>query len=109
MIGIPPTAGFFSKWYLAQAGIAEGQWVIVVIILASSLLTAVYMLRLLERAFFRSPQEDRSYAGQLGTPSERGNTALVEIAIPGLILGLGTVALGVFNAAIVTQVLERGV
>jgi multicomponent Na+:H+ antiporter subunit D len=108
MIGIPPTAGFFSKWYLAQAGIAEGQWMVVVIILGSSLLTAVYMLRLLERAFFGSPQEDRSSINSVESTSERSNRALMEVAIPSMVLGLGAVALGLFNTAIVTQVLDRG-
>ena len=48
MVGIPPTAGFFSKWYMVQAGIDDGQWAVAVIVLLSSLLTAVYLFRVLE-------------------------------------------------------------
>ena len=54
MIGVPPVAGFVSKWYLglgaAEAGIAG--WIIPVLIL-SSLLNAAYFLPILYRAWFR--------------------------------------------------------
>jgi len=32
MVGLPPTAGFFSKWYLVLGAIEEGMWFYVVII-----------------------------------------------------------------------------
>ena len=54
MIGIPPVAGFVSKWYLGvgamQAGMAG--WVLPVLI-ASSVLNAAYFLPILYRAWFR--------------------------------------------------------
>jgi multicomponent Na+:H+ antiporter subunit D len=54
MIGIPPAAGFVSKWYLGlgalEAGVAH--WVLPVLI-ASSLLNAAYFLPILYRAWFR--------------------------------------------------------
>lgn len=56
MIGIPPAAGFVSKWYLGlgalEAGVAH--WVLPVLI-ASSLLNAAYFLPILYRAWFRPP------------------------------------------------------
>lgn len=55
MIGIPPVAGFVSKWYLGagafEAGVAA--WVLPVLI-TSSLLNAAYFLPILHRAWFRS-------------------------------------------------------
>ena len=57
MIGVPPMAGFFSKWYLASGGLDVGQpWVIAVLI-ASSLLNAVYFLPVLRAAWFEDPPE----------------------------------------------------
>ncbi len=41
MIGLPPTAGFFSKYYLALAAVESGQWAFVVALVISSLLGAV--------------------------------------------------------------------
>ncbi len=51
MVGLPPTAGFISKFYLALGAIEGGRWPIAVIIVGSSLLTAVYFVRLIERIF----------------------------------------------------------
>ncbi|SEM15462.1 complex I subunit 5 family protein [Halomonas daqiaonensis] len=53
MIGLPPVVGFFSKWYLGTGAIQAGMpWVIAVLV-ASSLLSAVYFLPILGRLWFR--------------------------------------------------------
>jgi multicomponent Na+:H+ antiporter subunit D len=56
MIGVPPVAGFISKWYLGLGSIEAGMagWVIPVLI-ASSLLNAAYFLPVLYRAWFCQP------------------------------------------------------
>ncbi len=54
MIGLPPTAGFFSKWYLVLGAVDAGRWPYVVVILVSSLLNAVYFFRILEKAWLRA-------------------------------------------------------
>ena len=53
MIGLPPLAGFVSKWYLAQGGLDAGAVWVVALLLGSSLLNAVYFLPMLQRAWFR--------------------------------------------------------
>jgi multicomponent Na+:H+ antiporter subunit D len=52
MIGIPPTAGFFGKWYLLIASIEAGHLEFVAVLLLSTLLNAWYFFRLLERIYF---------------------------------------------------------
>ncbi|TVP91956.1 MAG: monovalent cation/H+ antiporter subunit D family protein [Thioalkalivibrio sp.] len=53
MIGIPPMAGFISKWYLGVGALeAQMNWVLGVLIL-SSLLNAAYFLPILYRIWFR--------------------------------------------------------
>ncbi len=54
MIGIPPVAGFVSKWYLGLGAIDAGEahWVLPVLI-GSSLLNAAYFLPILYRAWFK--------------------------------------------------------
>ncbi len=96
MIGIPPVAGFISKWYLGlgalQAGV--GAWVVPVLV-ASSLLNAAYFLPILYRAWFKRP------AGSW--PAERPHAAGGEL--PGALLWppLATAALsllaGLFAAS----------
>ncbi len=58
LIGIPPTNGFVSKWYLALGGLGENKAIFVIILLLSSLLTAAYLLPIITTAFFSGGQYD---------------------------------------------------
>lgn len=53
LIGIPPTNGFVSKWYLAQGGLTSGKMIFPAILLFSALLTALYLLPVITEAFFK--------------------------------------------------------
>ncbi len=52
MVGMPLTVGFVSKWYLVLGAIDAGMWYVVPVILVSSLLTAIYFLRVIEWIYF---------------------------------------------------------
>ena len=54
LIGVPLTVGFISKWYLVQAALEQGLWIIAAIVLAGSLLALVYIWRVVEVAYFRA-------------------------------------------------------
>ena len=58
LIGVPGTAGFVSKWYLILAALEQGQWWLVFLIVASSLLAVAYVWRFVEAAYFREPRKD---------------------------------------------------
>ncbi|MHC5011130.1 MAG: proton-conducting transporter transmembrane domain-containing protein, partial [Planctomycetota bacterium] len=54
MIGVPPTAGIVSKWWLVQ-GAADGEaYVVLAVLLLSTILNAAYFLPIVWRAFFRA-------------------------------------------------------
>jgi multicomponent Na+:H+ antiporter subunit D len=55
MIGVPPTAGFLSKWFMLSGGMAAGNWVAVGVIIVSTCLNASYFLPIIYKAFFRAP------------------------------------------------------
>ncbi|HWA37913.1 MAG TPA: monovalent cation/H+ antiporter subunit D family protein [Burkholderiales bacterium] len=57
LIGIPGTAGFITKWYLVLGAIERGLWWLVAAILASSLIAAVYVWRIVEVAYLRPPAD----------------------------------------------------
>ncbi|HJT61666.1 MAG TPA: proton-conducting transporter membrane subunit [Burkholderiales bacterium] len=62
MIGLPPAAGFVSKWLLVSGALEAGHWLALGVIVASTLLNAGYFLPILFRAFLRSPSpSDPSY------------------------------------------------
>lgn len=55
LMGIPLFAGFISKWNLSQAAFAEGSvlsYIGVAVILYSALMTGIYMMTVLVRAYF---------------------------------------------------------
>jgi multicomponent Na+:H+ antiporter subunit D len=57
VIGLPPTGGFISKWFLVLGTLEADQIVMLVVLLGSSLLNAAYFLPVVYRAFFCTPEE----------------------------------------------------
>jgi multicomponent Na+:H+ antiporter subunit D len=55
LLGVPGTVGFISKWYLGLAAVEEGQWWLVALIVIASLVTMIYVGRVVEVAYFREP------------------------------------------------------
>jgi multicomponent Na+:H+ antiporter subunit D len=53
MIGIPPIAGFVSKWYLGLGAVEAGLHWPIYLLAGSSLLNAAYFLPILHAAWFR--------------------------------------------------------
>jgi multicomponent Na+:H+ antiporter subunit D len=58
MIGVPPTAGIVSKWWLTKTAGESGAYVVMGVLLASTLLNAAYFLPIVWRAFFRRGPDD---------------------------------------------------
>ncbi|HEX5674216.1 MAG TPA: NADH-quinone oxidoreductase subunit J, partial [Azonexus sp.] len=54
-MGLPPSSGFLAKWLIIEAALAQGHWIIAVVVLAGGLLAAVYVLRVLRQAFLLTP------------------------------------------------------
>jgi multicomponent Na+:H+ antiporter subunit D len=52
IIGVPPTGGTWSKWYLMMGTIEAEQFVLMVILMLSSLLNIAYLLPISFHAFF---------------------------------------------------------
>ena len=58
LVGVPPTVGFLSKWYLVSATLEQGLWPIALLILLGSILALAYIWKLIEAAYFdASPSE----------------------------------------------------
>jgi multicomponent Na+:H+ antiporter subunit D len=58
MIGVPPSAGFVSKWYLTQGSVEAGQIAFLAVLLVSSVLNAAYFLPVSYVAFFEAEKEE---------------------------------------------------
>ncbi|MDP3890325.1 complex I subunit 5 family protein [Nocardioides sp.] len=57
MIGLPPIAGFVSKWSLALGGLDAGQPWVVVVLVTSTLLNAAYFLPVIYALWVQEPEE----------------------------------------------------
>jgi len=94
LIGIPPTGGFISKWYLALGALESGEGIFCllgpVILLISALLTAGYLLPLTIKGFF--PGDGYCYPEQ--NPLNRKKETSLYMLAPIAILAILAVALG---------------
>lgn len=103
MIGLPPTAGFFSKWYLMLGSYTAHEYIYIPVLVISSLLNAIYFFRIIEQMFIQreaSLTEVNPPTTFLGLPWE--------MVVPIACVGLGVLALGFFSAGIVTDILKLG-
>lgn len=103
MIGLPPTCGFFSKWYLMLGAYTGGEYFYIFVLVISSLLNAIYFFRIIEQMFVQreaSLTEVHPHKGKLGLP--------LPMVIPILIMGIMIIALGFGNATIVSDVIKLG-
>jgi len=61
IIGVPPTGGTWSKWFLLMGSMETEQWIIMSILMLSSLLNIAYLLPISLHAFF--PGKETAFAG----------------------------------------------
>ncbi len=95
IIGIPPTCGFFSKWYLLLGAIEAGHWEFVVALLFSSIVNLVLFFRIIEFAYIRDLNNKKLEAEYriFTTVREAPMMMLVPLvvsAIALIVIGLGT-------------------
>ena len=103
MIGLPPTCGFFSKWYLMLGAYTGAQYFYIAVLVISSLLNAIYFFRIIEQMFVQreaSLTEVHPHEGKLGLP--------ISMAIPILVGGIMILVLGFYSVDIVTDVIKLG-
>src|SRR3990172_2498578 len=55
LIGIPPLAGFLSKWMIIQGAAQAGNTMALVVLGLSTMLNAAYFLPIVYAAFWRAP------------------------------------------------------
>lgn len=81
MIGLPPIAGFVTKWYLGAGGLAAGHTWVVGVLVASTALNAAYFLPIIARAWLREPAAEAS-RGEAG-PSLLGPALMTAVLAGG--------------------------
>jgi multicomponent Na+:H+ antiporter subunit D len=86
LIGTPGTAGFISKWYLAVGALEHRSWLIVFLIVASSLISVVYIGRVIEAAWFRPASSPAI---------ENASDPPLSMLVPMIVLAAATIYFGI--------------
>src|SRR5215210_1831198 len=69
LLGFPGTFGFIGKWYIISAVIAEGQVILPILLVVTSLISAGYYLPVIMAMYMKSaPDEEAHGAVRLGRP-----------------------------------------
>ncbi|MEM1387051.1 MAG: proton-conducting transporter membrane subunit [Pseudomonadota bacterium] len=89
MIGVPPLAGFVSKWYLGAGGLDAGHPAVIALLAGSSLLNAAYFLPILYRGWFLEPSDETPKRAKVGWM----------LALPPAATAMLVVAGGIFASA----------
>ena len=102
IIGVPPTCGFFSKWYLISGAIQAGHYGFMVALLFSSLVNVILFFRVIEIGFYE-PFEDHHGHGSQPVPIAE---APLTMLVPLLIVAAGLIAVGIYTGDIVNHVIQ---
>ena len=109
IIGVPPTCGFFSKWYLLLGGIAAGQFAFVAALIFSSLVNVILFFKFFEIGYFQPfAQAETHDHGQVNhaAHSEGVAEAPLDLLVPLMLTAVLLIILGVFSGEIVTRVIQ---
>ncbi len=111
IIGVPPTCGFFSKWYLISAGIQAGAWGYIAALLFSSLVNLILFFKIFEIAYFEpfsahGHGHDNGGHGQVSALAVR--EAPAQVVVPLVVTAIGLVVLGLYSKELVAGVIDLG-
>jgi len=86
LLGFPGTFGFIGKWYILTAVVAQGHYILPVVVVLTSVVSAGYYLPVIMAMYMKAaPTADRYDAVRLG-PAALGAVALTVAAV--LLLGV---------------------
>ncbi len=88
MIGVPPVAGFVSKWYLLNGAMEIHNIPIVIVLMASTVLNAGYFAPITIKAFFQGKKT--------GWKREDIKEAPLTMVVPIVLASLISIAIGIF-------------
>ena len=105
LMGVPPLAGFASKWLLATSAVGLGEWagyLSAAVLIVSALLTALYLMEIVLLAFF--PRQNRQLT--VAVPKRARRDPSWRMTLPLTVLSAGSVGLGL-GAGALEQVIVR--
>jgi multicomponent Na+:H+ antiporter subunit D len=104
VIGVPPTCGFFSKWYLLLGGIQANHWEFVIALLLCTLINIALFFRIFDLGIYSHAFEHPSESPSLPS-NPRSPEVPLSMLIPAFMIALAIVAIGIFNQAILNNII----
>ena len=109
IIGLPPTCGFFSKWYLITGGMVSERWEYMITLMFSTMVMVVLFFRLIERIHLAVDESGNNLGkghGDLGLTKQqtRFDEAPLSMLIPLLLAASVVLLVGVYNQEVVNQI-----
>ena len=108
VIGVPPTCGFFSTWYLLLGGIEAQQWGFVAALLICTLINVALFFRIFDKGLYAHAHGNNPKAAVLTIDNPNGE-APVSMWLPALGLALVILLIGVFNQTIIDMVIRHAI
>lgn len=102
IIGVPPTCGFFSKWYLITGAIQAGHYGFMVALLFSSLVNVILFFRVIEIGYYEPFGHHHGHERQ----SEPRAEAPLSMLAPLIIVAAGLILVGIYTGDIVNQIIQ---
>ncbi|MCG6901477.1 MAG: monovalent cation/H+ antiporter subunit D family protein [Rhodobacter sp.] len=103
IIGLPPFAGSWSKWLLVVGAADASQWVMIAVLMVSSLLNVAYLMPVVARGFFLpNPDPDAEAATRADEATRTVREANVLVWAPPAVTALGCVFLFFYASEIQT-------
>ena len=109
IIGLPPTCGFFSKWYLITGGMVSQRWEYMIVLMFSTMVMVVLFFRLIERIHLAVSESGENLGhghGDLGLTKEqtRFDEGPLSMLIPLLLAATVVLVVGIYNQDIVNLI-----
>ena len=106
VIGVPPTCGFFSKWYLLLGGIQAGQWGFVTALLVCTLINIALFFRIFDKGLYGHGHTQHGDAEtSLSSTAVQTAAEPASMLVPAVLLAVAILLIGFFNQIIVNKVI----
>jgi len=102
IIGVPPTCGFFSKWYLISGAISAGHYGFMAALIFSSMVSVVLFFRVFEICYYEPFADHHGHDNHPGGMDE----APVSMVVPLLIVAVILILVGLYTGDIVNHVIQ---
>jgi multicomponent Na+:H+ antiporter subunit D len=107
IIGVPPTCGFFSKWYLIHGALIAKHWAFLVSLLLSSLVSVILFFRVIEIGYvFQDSHGEHAHGSHHDVTIDE---APLSMLVPTLVVAIAIILIGLYNQTILSNIIEFAV